>query len=61
MDASTDDVTLLMQAVAKNRPDFVMYLLETANKCDIDVNARDVDGWNAVFYAVASGFTDIFK
>ena len=61
IDPSNDDVTLLMQAVAKKRPEFVAYLLDNANKCDLDVNARDLDGWDACFYACASSQVNVFK
>lgn len=61
IEASSESVTLLMQAVAKYRLDFTCYLLEHTKKCELDINAQDVDGWNAVFYSVASGYAELFE
>lgn len=61
VESSSDSVTLLMQAVAKYRMDFTCYLLEHSSRHSLDINAQDADGWNAVFYSVASGYTELFE
>ena len=58
--SSSEGVTVLMQAVAKYRLDFTCFFLEHAEELSLDINAQDVDGWNAVFYAVASGNVETF-
>ncbi|KAK2162602.1 hypothetical protein LSH36_95g02008 [Paralvinella palmiformis] len=58
---SDDDVTLLMQAVAKNRADFTLNILQQNGCHVIDVNALDKDGWDALLYAVASGHVHLFR
>ena len=58
---TTDDVTLIMQAVAKNRPEMLVSLIHNVEELDYDVNSRDKDGWNALLYAAASGHLHLFK
>jgi ankyrin repeat protein len=58
---SADGISLLMQAVAKARHDFVEHLLESQASYRIKINDRDKDGWNALMYAVAGGHLDLFK
>ena len=48
--SSTDGITVLMQAVAKQRMDFTRLLLDKAVKYNIDINEKDKDGWCAVMY-----------
>lgn len=60
VELSDEGATLLMQAVAKNRTDVVLHLLDNPDLYDVEVNARDKDGWNVLLYAVASGHGDLF-
>ena len=48
--SSTDGITVLMQAVAKQRVDFTKFLVERAAQYNIDINEKDKDGWCAVMY-----------
>ena len=58
---SADGITVLMQGVAKQKTDFTELILRHKENYDIDVNARDKDGWGALLYSVASGNLDIFR
>ena len=52
--------TLLMEAVDKNRADFVSFLLGNSHMgMAVDVTQRDEQGNNALFYAAAAGNLDI--
>ena len=52
--------TLLMEAVDKNRTDFVSFLLGHSHTgMAVDVNQRDEQGNNALFYAAAAGNLEI--
>ena len=52
--------TVLMEAVNRNRPDFVDYLVSNADKLGLDLNVRDKKGCNVVYYAASVGNPDIF-
>ena len=52
--------TVLMEAVSRNRLDFVEYLVQNADKLGLDVRVRDKRGSNALFYAASVGNTAIF-
>ena len=53
--------TMLMEAVDKDKGEFVRQILSTSKTLGIDVNQRDKDGNGALFYAAAAGNTELFK
>ena len=57
---SSDGVTIVMQAIAKNRSNLLAYFLKNTELFKVDVNQKDCDGWNAMLYAVASGHLHLF-
>ena len=57
----SDGVTLMMQAVAKNKADFLHHLIDNSEVYGLGIDTRDKDGWNAMLYAVASGHLHLFK
>ena len=64
IEPSSDGITPLMQSVAKNKYDFTYHLLERKDDflfSDIDVNAKDKDGWTPVLYAIAGGHLNVFE
>jgi hypothetical protein len=44
-----------MEAVGRNRPDFVNFLINGADVDSVDVNQRDKEGNNVLFYAAPGG------
>ncbi|XP_064652201.1 serine/threonine-protein phosphatase 6 regulatory ankyrin repeat subunit A-like isoform X2 [Lineus longissimus] len=58
--ASDDGVTLLIQAAGKSEVAFGQHLLDRAENIGLDVHAKDKDGWNALFYCIASGNMELF-
>ena len=53
--------TVLIEAVNRNRLDFVEYLVSNASKLGLDVRFRDKKGSNVLFYSAAVGNTEIFN
>lgn len=53
--------TVLMEAVNRNRLDFVDYLVSNASKLGLDLQVRDKRGSNVLFYAASVGNPDIFR
>jgi ankyrin repeat protein len=54
--------TLLMEAVDKNRADFVSFLLgHSHNGIAVDVTHKDDQGNNVLFYAAAAGNLGVIK
>lgn len=60
VETSADGITVLMQAVAKQKWGFTEHILQYKEDYGIMINARDKDGWDALLYSVASGNLDIF-
>ena len=58
---SSEGITLLMQAVAKQRRDYIEHFLSSPKDTFLDIQAKDKDGWNAIFYAVASNYSDVLS
>ena len=58
---SSDGVTIIMQAVAKNRSNLLAHFLKNSSEFGVDINHKDCDGWNAMLYAVASGHVHLFE
>ena len=52
--------TVLMEAVNRNRLDFVDYLVNNADKLGLDVHVRDRKGSNVLYYAASVGNPEIF-
>ena len=50
-----------MEAVGKNRPDFVLYLTTGASTLGIDINQKDKEGNNVLFYTAAGGNLNLLK
>ena len=53
--------TLLMEAVDRGQFEFVRYLVESSTSINLDLNAKDSSGCNALFYCSANGSKDIFE
>ncbi len=53
--------TPLMEAVDKGRQEMVEYLVKMASTLDLDLNHRDKDGANVLFYSVAGGHLSLLK
>jgi ankyrin repeat protein len=60
VEASDDGVTLLIQAAGKAEIAFGQHLIERAENIGLDIHATDKDGWNALFYCIASGNMELF-
>ena len=58
--ATVNGSTVLMEAVVRNRPDFVDYLVANADKLGLDLQVRDKKGSNVLFYAASVGNPEIF-
>ena len=61
MCAGNNGHTVLMEAVGKNRPDFVHFLVNGAGGLTVDVNQVDKEGNNVLFYAAAGGNLGLLK
>jgi len=58
--AAVDGTTVLLEAIARRRPDFVRYLVMNASKLGLDVpRTRDSHGRSALFHAIAAGNREI--
>ena len=53
--------TLLMEAVDRGQYEFVRYLIENSLGINLDLNAKDTSGCNALFYCAANGSLKIFE
>ena len=60
IETAKDGRTILMQAVARGDMDMVRYLLDNCYKFSLDVNQRDNDGWNSLFYCVQKEHVEVF-
>ena len=58
---SNNGHTVLMEAVGKNRPDFVHYLTTGASTLGIDINQKDKEGNNVLFYTAAGGNLNLLQ
>lgn len=53
--------TLLMEAVDRGQFELVRYLVKNSTSIDLELNAKDTSGCNALFYCAANGSTEIFE
>lgn len=53
--------TLLMEAVDRGLYEFVRYLVENSLNINLELNAKDTSGCNALFYCAANGSMKIFE
>ncbi len=60
IEPADDGRTLLMVGTLNNNKSLVKYLVENANKLDLDVNEKDNKGRNCLFYCITGADEDLF-
>ena len=60
LSAAANGASILMEAVDKRRLDFLDFLLDRAPSLGIDLNHKDAEGNNVLFYAASTGNSAIF-